>query len=48
VSWKEQAGKKSVDLAAMRAEFPEIVAQFEREGSPYRVMRIIKKKEKKS
>lgn len=48
VSWKEQAGKKSVDLAALRNEYPEIVAQFEREGTPYRVMRISKKKESKS
>lgn len=48
VSWKEQAGKKSVDLAALRGAYPEIVAQFEREGNPYRVMRINKKKEKKA
>jgi len=48
VSWKEQAGKKTVDMAALRAAHPEIVAQFEREGNPYRVMRIIKKKEKAS
>lgn len=47
VSWKEQAGKKSVDLAALRGAYPEIVAQFEREGNPYRVMRINKKKESK-
>jgi len=48
VSWKEQAGKKSVDVAAMRAAHPEIVAQFEREGNPFRVMRIIEKKEKRA
>lgn len=46
VSWKEQAGKKSVDIAGLRNAYPEIVAQFEREGNPYRVMRINKKKEK--
>lgn len=46
VSWKQQAGKKSVDMAALRAAYPEIVAQFEREGNPFRVMRINKKKEK--
>lgn len=45
VSWKKQQGKKTVDLAAMRNAYPEIVAQFEREGHPFRVMRIIKKKE---
>ena len=46
VTWKEQAGKPSVDLAGLRAAYPDIVAQFERTGSPYRVMRIVKKKEK--
>jgi len=47
VSWKQQAGKKSLDVAAMRNAYPEIVAQFEREGNPFRVMRIIEKKESK-
>jgi predicted phage-related endonuclease len=46
VTWKEQAGKTSIDLAGLRAAHPEIVAQYERAGSPYRVMRIVKKKEK--
>jgi hypothetical protein len=46
VTWKEQAGKTSIDLAGLRAAHPEIVAQFERAGFPYRVMRIVKKKEK--
>jgi predicted phage-related endonuclease len=46
VTWKEQAGKPSVDLAGLRSAYPEIVAQFERTGSPFRVMRIVKKKEK--
>lgn len=46
VTWKEQAGKPSLDLAGLRAAHPDIVAQFERTGSPYRVMRIVKKKEK--
>ena len=46
ISWKQQAGKKSVDVGAMREAHPEVVAQFEREGFPYRVMRITNKKEK--
>jgi len=46
VTWKEQAGKTSVDLAGLRTAHPDIVAQFERAGSPFRVMRIVKKKEK--
>lgn len=44
ISWKEQAGKRSVDLAALRAEHPDLVARFEREGTPYRVMRISNRK----
>jgi predicted phage-related endonuclease len=44
VSWKQQAGKKSLDLVALRSEYPEVVAQFERDGFPYRVMRISNKK----
>lgn len=47
VSWKEQRGRASVDMTALRNAHPEIVAQFEREGNPYRVMRIMKNKEKK-
>lgn len=47
VSWKQQAGKKSVDMVALRDQYPEVVAQFEREGFPFRVMRINKKKETK-
>jgi predicted phage-related endonuclease len=46
VTWQEQAGKTSVDLAGLRTAHPDIVAQFERAGSPFRVMRIVKKKEK--
>lgn len=41
VTWKQQAGKKSLDTKRLKAEMPDIAAQFEREGSPYRVMRII-------
>lgn len=44
VSWKQQAGKTSVDMVALRDEYPEIVTQFERDGFPYRVMRISNKK----
>lgn len=42
VSWKQQAGKTSVDLAALRRDNPELVAQYERQGQPYRVMRTHK------
>jgi len=46
ISWKSQAGKKSLDVTGLREAHPEITAQFEREGNPYRVMRISKTKEK--
>lgn len=48
VTWKEQAGKVSVDLNALRADHPEVVAQYERTGSPYRVMRIVNNKKKEN
>ena len=41
VTWKQQAGKKSLDTKRLKAEMPEVAAQFEREGSPYRVMRVV-------
>ena len=41
VTWKQQAGKKSLDTKRFKAELPEVAAQFEREGAPFRVMRIV-------
>jgi predicted phage-related endonuclease len=43
ITWKQQAGKRSLDTKALRADNPELVAQYEREGNPFRVMRIVKK-----
>lgn len=43
VTWKQQAGKKSLDTKRFKAEMPEVAAQFEREGAPFRVMRIVGK-----
>jgi predicted phage-related endonuclease len=43
VTWKQQAGKRSLDTKSLKAEHPELVAQYEREGNPFRVMRIVKK-----
>lgn len=40
VTWKWQAGRKSLDTKRLKAEMPEIAAQFEREGSGFRVMRV--------
>jgi predicted phage-related endonuclease len=39
VSWKEQRGRKGVDLTLLRNEHPELVAQYEKEGAPFRVLR---------
>lgn len=40
VTWKWQAGRKSLDTKRLKAEMPEIAAQFEREGTGFRVMRV--------
>ena len=42
ISWKQQKGRKSVDVTLMRNENPELVAQYEKEGAPFRVMRTHK------
>jgi predicted phage-related endonuclease len=40
LTWREQAGRETVDVAAMRSEHPELVASFTRQGLPSRVMRL--------
>jgi predicted phage-related endonuclease len=47
VSWQQQAGKASLDTARLRADHPELVKQYEKQGNPYRVMRTHRKKAKK-
>ena len=42
VSWKQQRGRKGVNITLLRNENPELAAQYETEGSPFRVMRIHK------
>lgn len=44
VSWKQQAGKMSFDMTRLKAEQPELVKQYEKQGNPYRVMRTHRKK----
>lgn len=46
LTFKTQAGKMSFDRAALEADHPEIVAQYTRQGAPFRVMRTIKEKDK--
>lgn len=40
VSWKLTKGRKSLDSKALQQDLPEIYAQYEREGEPFRTMRI--------
>lgn len=40
VTWKQQNGKRSLDTTRLRTEHPDLVAQYEKEGKPFRVMRI--------
>ena len=46
VSWKQQAGKASLDTKQLRSDHPELVQQYEKQGAPFRVMRITKGKGK--
>ena len=46
VTWKQQAGKASLDTKQLRADHPELVGQYEKQGAPFRVMRIAKGKTK--
>jgi predicted phage-related endonuclease len=46
VSWKQQAGKESLDAARLKLENPELVKQYIKQGNPYRVMRTHRKKAK--
>lgn len=47
ISWTQQAGKKALDTARLRADHPELVKQYEKQGNPYRVMRTHREKVKK-
>lgn len=42
ISWKSQAGRSSLDTARLKAEHPELVEQYQKQGAPFRVMRITK------
>jgi predicted phage-related endonuclease len=46
VTWKQQAGKASLDTKQLRADHPELVQQYEKQGAPFRVMRVTKGKGK--
>jgi len=40
LTWREQAGRSSLDVARLREAHPELVAEFMSQGSPSRVMRL--------
>lgn len=47
-TWKQQAGRDSIDTTALAADHPEIYKQYLRAGKPFRVPRSKKPKGKKS
>lgn len=40
LTWKEQAGRETVDVAALRRDHPDLVATYTKQQQPIRVMRI--------
>lgn len=46
VTWKQQAGKASLDTKQLRADHPELVEQYQKQGAPFRVMRVTRGKNK--
>jgi predicted phage-related endonuclease len=44
LSWKTQQGRATIDVARMRQDHPDLVAQYEKAGSPFRVFRTHRKK----
>jgi predicted phage-related endonuclease len=40
LTWREQAGRASVDVARLRAEHPDLIAAYTSQGQPSRVMRL--------
>jgi predicted phage-related endonuclease len=44
VTWKQQSGKASLDTKQLRADHPDLVQQYEKQGAPFRVMRVSKTK----
>jgi len=43
LTWKEQAGRESVDMASLRHDHPDLVASYTKQSSPIRVMRTTTK-----
>jgi predicted phage-related endonuclease len=46
ITWREQAGRESVDLKGLRLDQPDLIAKYTTTGNPVRVMRTAKAKGK--
>lgn len=44
VTWKEQQGRSFVDMKSLEADHPALVAEYKKQGNPFRVMRTTRKK----
>lgn len=44
ITWKQQAGRKSFDAKQFRDDNPDLYARYEREGTPFRVMKTTRAK----
>lgn len=44
ITWRQQAGRKSFDSKQFREDNPDLYAQYEREGAPFRVMKTTRAK----
>ena len=41
VSWKQMAGRESLDTKALKEAHPDLVKQYMKQGNPFRTMRIM-------
>lgn len=47
ISWKEQEGRKSLDVKKLQEELPDVFEKYQKESKPFRVMRTYRKAEGK-
>ncbi len=45
VTWRLQAGKSGLDTKSLKNELPDVYSKYLKQGEPYRVLRIAKKKQ---
>lgn len=46
ITWKEQAGRASIDSKRLAEDHPDLVEQYRTQGKPFRVLRVSKRKAK--